>query len=75
MIRLSSLALLVAASTLAPAQTEAQAEAQAEAQTTDLLVPGRPLPDLELPTLDGTGTLNLSELRGTPTLLLQFASW
>lgn len=71
MIRLSSLALLVAASTLAPAQTEAQAEAQ----TTDLLVPGRPLPDLELPTLDGAGTLNLSELRGTPTLLLQFASW
>lgn len=41
----------------------------------EVFVEGEPLPDLELPTIDGTRTLNLAELRGTPTLLIQFASW
>jgi len=33
------------------------------------------LPDLELPTIDGTRTIRLSELRGQRLLLIQFASW
>jgi hypothetical protein len=41
----------------------------------DLFVMNAPLPAIELPTLDGKGTLRLSELKGTPTVLIQFASW
>lgn len=36
---------------------------------------GELLPDLELPTIDGTRTIRLSELRGQRLLLIQFASW
>ncbi len=36
---------------------------------------GRSVPDLRLPTIDGTRTIALSELRGTKLLLIQFASW
>ena len=61
MIRLTSFALLVAAPALA--------------QGPGLFAKDQPLPDLELPTIDGATTLNLSQLRGTPTLLIQFASW
>jgi len=41
----------------------------------DVFVQDQPLPDLELPTIDGTRTIRLSELKGPPTLLIQFASW
>ncbi|MDA1265560.1 MAG: hypothetical protein O2816_10825 [Planctomycetota bacterium] len=41
----------------------------------DVFVQDQPLPDLELPTIDGTRTIRLSELTGPPTLLIQFASW
>jgi len=36
---------------------------------------GEPLPDLRLPTIDGTRTVSLSELRGKKLLLFEFASW
>ena len=36
---------------------------------------GEPLQDVMLPTIDGKNTIRLSELRGKPLLLLQFASW
>ena len=36
---------------------------------------GNFLPDLELPTIDGSATIKLSELRGQRLLLIQFASW
>lgn len=36
---------------------------------------GEPLQDVVLPTIDGKSTVRLSELRGKPLLLLQFASW
>ncbi len=45
------------------------------AQGAGVFAKNQPLPDLELPTIDGATTLNLAELRGTPTLLIQFASW
>jgi len=32
-------------------------------------------PDVELPTIDGTQTLRLSELEGQRLLLIEFASW
>ena len=41
----------------------------------DVFRQGQPLPDLELPTIDGTRTIRLSELRGERVLLIQFASW
>ena len=36
---------------------------------------GQPLPDLELPTIDGKQTINLADLGGKKVLLIQFASW
>ncbi len=36
---------------------------------------GQPLPDLELPTIDGQRTINLADLGGKKVLLIQFASW
>lgn len=36
---------------------------------------GRPLPDLRLPTIDGTRTIDLAQLRGKKLLLIEFASW
>ena len=36
---------------------------------------GQVFPDLELPTVDGRGSLRLSQLRGTRLLLVEFASW
>ena len=36
---------------------------------------GQPLPDLELPTIDGERTINLADLGGKKVLLIQFASW
>ena len=37
---------------------------------------GEPLPHLELPTIDGSATLDLAELgQGKKVLLIQFASW
>jgi len=36
---------------------------------------GQPLPNLELPTIDGKRTINLADLGGKKVLLIQFASW
>ena len=36
---------------------------------------GAPLPDLELPTVDGDATLRLSSFRGRPLLVVHLASW
>ena len=38
-------------------------------------VVGRPLPALRLPTIDGGKTIDLSTLRGSRLLLIEFASW
>ena len=38
-------------------------------------VVGQPLPDLRLPTLDGSATVDLADLRGSRVLLVEFASW
>lgn len=36
---------------------------------------GERLPDLRLPTIDGSRTISLAELRGARLLLVEFASW
>ena len=36
---------------------------------------GMSFPDFELPTIDGEGTVRLSDLRGKRVLLIEFASW
>jgi hypothetical protein len=36
---------------------------------------GQAFPDLELPTVDGSRTVRLSQLRGRKLLLIEFASW
>lgn len=36
---------------------------------------GQRFPDIELPTIDGSRSLRLSELRGSRVLLIEFASW
>ena len=36
---------------------------------------GQVFPDIELPRIDGQGSVRLSELRGTKLLLIEFASW
>ena len=51
------------------------AAAPAAAQGGGLFAEGCALPDLELPLIDGSGTVRLAELTGQPTLLIQFASW
>ncbi len=45
------------------------------AQAADIFAPNAPLPRLELPTIDGKRSVDLGELTGKPTLLIQFASW
>jgi len=37
--------------------------------------PGQHLFDIELPTIDGSKTLRLSDFRGKKLLLVEFASW
>lgn len=61
---LASFCLLVAAAPLATAQ-----------RNTSVFQKGRPLPNLELPTIDGERTINLADLGGKKVLLIQFASW
>ena len=36
---------------------------------------GQPMPDLVLPTVDGTQTIALSQFRGQKVFLVVFASW
>ncbi|MEM9802559.1 MAG: hypothetical protein AAGA20_19690 [Planctomycetota bacterium] len=36
---------------------------------------GQRVPAVELPLIDGSGTLSLADLRGRKLLLIQFASW
>ena len=36
---------------------------------------GDSLPELELPTIDGSKTIRLSDFKGERMLLIQFASW
>lgn len=36
---------------------------------------GARIPSLELPRVDGNGTVDLADLRGRKLLLVQFASW
>ena len=36
---------------------------------------GEPIPDLVLPTIDGTQTIALSQYKGQKVLLIVFASW
>lgn len=36
---------------------------------------GAAIPDLELPRVDGDGTVSLASFRGKKLLLIQFASW
>lgn len=36
---------------------------------------GQRIPTLELPRVDGGGTVDLADLRGRKLLLIQFASW
>lgn len=36
---------------------------------------GQVMPDIELPLIDGSRSLRLSELRGKKVLLVSFASW
>ena len=47
-----------------------------EAQDAAALIQrGRPLPRLLLPKVDGSGSLDLADLKGQKVLLIQFASW
>ncbi len=36
---------------------------------------GEPVPDLRLPTIDGSETIDLRDFRGVKLLLVEFASW
>lgn len=36
---------------------------------------GARIPDLELPRVDGAGSVDLADLRGRKLLLIQFAAW
>ena len=47
----------------------------ASARAVGLFEEGRLVPDLELPTIDGKGSVSLRDLAGKRVLLLQFASW
>ena len=64
-----SMGFLAALALLAPS-VSAHAQNQSGRATV-----GELLPDLELPTIDGTRTIQLSELRGQRLLLIEFASW
>ncbi|MBC8404740.1 MAG: hypothetical protein H8E15_05915 [Planctomycetes bacterium] len=49
--------------------------ANSPAQESGLFAQGQRLPDLELPTIDGSRRINLAELPSKKLLLIQFASW
>jgi hypothetical protein len=49
--------------------------ANSSAQQSGLFAQGQLLPDLELPTIDGSRRINLAELPAKKVLLIQFASW
>lgn len=71
MITLRSIPLAVAAlfgAVVAPVQ------AQSDRSPSDRSI-GSFFPDVELPTIDGSETLRLSELEGQRLLLIEFASW
>ena len=57
-----------------PVLSAALALASTQAAQSNPWTVGEPLPELELPTIDG-GTLALADLRGKRVLLIEFASW
>ncbi len=72
--------ILAAACTLSivPCSESSSASAmqtKSMARTSDTWSVGHPAPPLRLPRIDGKRTLDLFDLRGSPVLLLQFASW
>jgi len=46
----------------------------AAAQNTPYRV-GEPRPELRLPTIDGSATIDLAQYRGKRVLLIEFAAW
>ena len=56
--------------------TAAMGHSTAQAESVDVgWEKGHLAPPLRLPTIDGAETIDLYSLRGTPILLLEFASW
>lgn len=55
--------------------TLASGFARASGDTGGIFVKDRLVPDLELPTIDGSSTVNLGSLEGRRVIVLQFASW
>ena len=68
------LLLATLSATSAPAQ-EVPATSEPSPQEDFAWKPGQLLPDLELPRIDGSGSVRLSSLRGSRVILIQFASW
>lgn len=63
---------------LVPLAAPILAAGNAAASTGDasgIFVEDRPLPGLELPTIDGRSTVYLGALLGRRVIVLQFASW
>ena len=48
---------------------------QVELSTAAWSTVGARIPSIELPLIDGSGTLDLADLRGRKLLLIQFAAW
>jgi hypothetical protein len=65
---------LLAILALVPAAPSMAAPAASQ-ELTGIFVRDQPVPDLELPTLDGRASLRLGALGGRKAIVLQFASW
>jgi len=65
----------VLSSGLAALQTPLPPVVQPEIDQAAWTTVGRQIPSIELPRIDGNGTLDLADLRGRKVLLVQFAAW
>jgi hypothetical protein len=53
----------------------ARAQSSEPARRAGIFEEGARAPALELPSIDGSATINLAALRGKKLIVLQFASW
>lgn len=63
------------AAALAALQISSPPTVQPEIDQAAWTTVGRQVPSIELPRIDGNGTLDLADLRGRKVLLVQFAAW
>lgn len=58
-----------------PQENPQQADSMSPIDPAAWTTPGRRIPDVELPRVDGRGLVRLSDFEGKRLLLIQFASW